>query len=82
MGDEGLPTSAGFSLLYLLQVKPPRGKPQGILTWMAELSIAFFPPSLKPRGALLAISVGSKLLAKADHRHSKPWGILAKESNQ
>jgi hypothetical protein len=51
--------------------KPPRGKPRGILIWMAELSIAFYPPSLKLRRALLAI-----------HPHGKPWGILAKESKR
>ncbi|MEJ2726209.1 MAG: hypothetical protein P8175_16535 [Deltaproteobacteria bacterium] len=36
-------------------VKPPRGKPRGILKRMAELSIAISPPSLKLRRALLAI---------------------------
>jgi hypothetical protein len=36
---------------------------------MAELSVAFSPPSLKLRRALLAI-----------HPHGKPWGFLAKES--
>ena len=51
------------------QVKPPRGKTQGILIRMAELSVAFSPPSLKPRRALLAI-----------HPHAKLWGFLAKES--
>jgi hypothetical protein len=51
-------------------VKPPRGKPRGILTRMAELSIAISPPSLKLRRALLAI-----------HPRGKPRGILAKESN-
>ena len=47
---------------------------------MAELSIAFSPPSLKLRRALLAISVGPKPLAKADHSRPKGRGILAKES--
>jgi hypothetical protein len=50
-------------------VKPPRGKPWGILISMAELSVACSPPSLKLRRALLAI-----------HPHGKPWGIVAKES--
>jgi hypothetical protein len=50
-------------------VKPPRGKPRGILIRMAELSIAISPPSLKLRRALLAI-----------HPRGKPRGILAKES--
>jgi hypothetical protein len=50
-------------------VKPPRGKPRGILKRMAELSIAISPPSLKLRRALLAI-----------HPRGKPRGILAKES--
>jgi hypothetical protein len=36
---------------------------------MAELSVAFGPPSLKLRRALLAI-----------YPHGKPWGFLAKES--
>jgi hypothetical protein len=36
---------------------------------MAELSVAFNPPALKLRRALLAI-----------HPHGKPGGILAKES--
>jgi hypothetical protein len=53
----------------LLEVKPPRGKPRGIPIKMAELSVAFSPPSLKLRRALLAI-----------HPHGKPWGFLAKES--
>jgi hypothetical protein len=52
-----------------IEVKPPRGKPQGILKRMAELSIATSPPSLKLRRALLAI-----------HCRGKPRGILAKES--
>jgi len=38
---------------------------------MAELSVAFNPPSLKLRRALLAI-----------HPHGKPWGFLAKESKK
>jgi hypothetical protein len=50
------------------EVKPPRAKPRGILIWMAELSIAFCPPALKLRRALLAV-----------HPHGKPWGIMAKE---
>ena len=50
-------------------VKPPRGKPWGILKRMAELSVAFCPPSLKLRRTLLAI-----------HPHEKPWDILVKES--
>jgi hypothetical protein len=53
----------------MFTVKPPRGKPRGILIRMAELSVAFSPPSLKLRRALLAI-----------HPHGKPWGFLAKES--
>jgi len=52
-----------------LLVKPPRGKPRGIPIRMAELSVAFSPPSLKLRRVLLAI-----------HPHGKPWGLLAKES--
>jgi hypothetical protein len=52
-------------------VKPPRGKPRGILKRMAELSIAISPPSLKLRRALLAI-----------HPRGKPRGILAKESKE
>jgi len=52
-------------------VKPPRGKPSGIPIRMAELSVAFSPPSLKLRRALLAI-----------HPHGKPWGFLAKESKK
>jgi hypothetical protein len=52
-------------------VKPPRGKPRGILKRMAELSIAISPPSLKLRRALLAI-----------HPRGKPRGILAKESKR
>jgi len=51
------------------KVKPPRGKPRGILIRVAELSIAISPPSLKLRRALLAI-----------HPRGKPRGILAKES--
>jgi hypothetical protein len=38
---------------------------------MAELSVAFSPPSLKLRRALLAI-----------HPYGKPWGFLAKESKK
>jgi len=52
-------------------VKPPRGKPRGIPTRMAELSVAFSPPSLQLRRALLAIDP-----------HGKPWGFLAKESKE
>jgi len=55
--------------LFFSSVKPPRGKPRGIPIRMAELSVAFSPPSLKLRRALLAI-----------HPHGKPWGLLAKET--
>jgi hypothetical protein len=57
--------------IAVLTVKPPRGKPRGILKGMAELSIAISPPSLKLRRALLAI-----------HPRGKPRGILAKESKR
>jgi len=56
---------------FLEKVKPPRGQPRGIPIRMAELSVAFSPPSLKLRRALLAI-----------HPHGKPWGFLAKESKK
>ena len=48
----------------------PRAPARGILKWMSELSVAFSPPSLKLRRALLAI-----------HPRPSGRGILAKESN-
>ncbi|MEJ2726806.1 MAG: hypothetical protein P8175_19655 [Deltaproteobacteria bacterium] len=70
-------------------MKPPRGKPRGILKGMAELSIAISPPSLKLRRALLAIhprvaisppSLKLRRALLAIHPRGKPRGILAKES--
>ena len=48
----------------------PRAPARGILKWMAELSVAFSPPSRKLRRALLAI-----------HPRPSGRGILAKKSN-
>ncbi|MCZ6449463.1 MAG: hypothetical protein O6918_01140 [Deltaproteobacteria bacterium] len=48
----------------------PRAPARGFLIRMAELSVAFSPPSLRLRRALLAI-----------HPRPSGRGILAKESN-
>jgi hypothetical protein len=57
----------------LIFIPPSEASPRsraGIVIWMAELSVAFSPPSLKLRRALLAI-----------HPRPSGRGILAKESN-
>jgi hypothetical protein len=49
---------------------------------MAELPIAFALRSFREGGLLLPPLSDAKPLVKPDHLHAKPWGILAKESNE
>jgi hypothetical protein len=55
----------------LLESEAPRAPARGFLIRMAELSVAFSPPSLRLRRALLAI-----------HPHPSGRGFLAKENKK